>query len=175
MLFLFAARPPGCDKDDDCPDNKSCENRRCINPCEVKPCGINAYCNATDHTAICQCPPNYYGNPNIMCSKCKWSSSLFVDYSCMNFLFFLTPRRKNGITYQRIRATYTCVCQGLPNRLLNSSILGIPLPELLNRCCIRVALTTLFTYSRNPHPVNLQALSQEPVLATPIGISIKLS
>lgn len=61
-------RPPGCDSDDDCPDHLYCINRRCENPCEAKICGVNAYCNATNHQAICRCPPNYYGNPETECS-----------------------------------------------------------------------------------------------------------
>lgn len=60
-------RPPGCDSNDDCPDHLYCINRRCENPCEGQICGKNAYCNATDHQAICTCPPNHHGNPEVEC------------------------------------------------------------------------------------------------------------
>lgn len=67
--MLFAAGPPGCDNNDDCPDNLSCINRKCVNPCEAKPCGENALCNVTNHEPICVCPPNASGNPEVQCSK----------------------------------------------------------------------------------------------------------
>ena len=65
----ISGRPPGCDSDDDCPDHLYCVNRRCENPCEGKICGVNAYCNATNHQAICKCPPNHHGNPETECSS----------------------------------------------------------------------------------------------------------
>lgn len=70
-LTPITERPPGCTTDDDCADYEFCQarTRTCVVACEEKPCGINAFCNGTNHVAICQCITGYQGNPEIQCSK----------------------------------------------------------------------------------------------------------
>jgi hypothetical protein len=65
--------PPECVVDSDCPDNRYCEQKSntCQDPCGIKRCGINAFCNATNHRAICQCISGYSGDPEVLCSKFK--------------------------------------------------------------------------------------------------------
>lgn len=60
-----------CYTDEDCPDNRYCEqdSRTCQDPCLTKSCGMNAYCNATNHRAICTCLTGYYGNPEVLCNN----------------------------------------------------------------------------------------------------------
>lgn len=62
---------PECETDDDCADDKRCgkESKVCEDPCLDKVCGVNAFCNATRHRAICQCIAGYIGNPDEICSK----------------------------------------------------------------------------------------------------------
>lgn len=62
---------PKCYTDDDCPDNRYCDqdSRTCEDPCVTKVCGVNAYCNATNHRAICTCLTGYYGNPEVLCNN----------------------------------------------------------------------------------------------------------
>lgn len=66
-------RTPGCTSDDECADFEYCnlERRVCVDVCSEKTCGINAFCNGTNHRAICQCISYYEGNPEIQC--CKFS------------------------------------------------------------------------------------------------------
>ena len=65
------ARSPGCVSDAECADNKYCniETKLCEDPCIDKTCGMNAFCNATRHRAICQCLPGYTGDAETWCSK----------------------------------------------------------------------------------------------------------
>lgn len=78
--------PPGteCETDDQCPDDKYCnpETKTCQNPCLHKKCGINAFCNATNHVAICQCVNGYSGDPKISCSKCYKSENFRLFQVC---------------------------------------------------------------------------------------------
>lgn len=62
---------PECDTDVDCPDPKYCNKNTntCEDACSRKRCGIKAFCNASNHQAICQCITGYTGNPDIHCSK----------------------------------------------------------------------------------------------------------
>jgi hypothetical protein len=63
---------PECEIDDDCRDYQYCnlDTKSCDDPCLTKNCGTNAFCNATNHIAVCQCITGYSGNPDIYCSKC---------------------------------------------------------------------------------------------------------
>lgn len=65
---------PECETDNQCPDHKYCnpEMKTCDDPCLKKRCGTNAFCNATNHIAVCQCSSGYSGNPEIYCSKYKF-------------------------------------------------------------------------------------------------------
>lgn len=65
-----------CENNDQCPDNKYCDliTKTCKDPCTTKTCGTNAFCNATNHEAICQCITGYSGDPTVTC--------------CMYFSFF---------------------------------------------------------------------------------------
>ncbi|XP_065203536.1 neurogenic locus notch homolog protein 1-like [Planococcus citri] len=63
--------PIRCDNNDNCPDHLHCINQICENPCAGQICGVNAYCNATNHQPVCKCPPNYQGNPEIECDLPK--------------------------------------------------------------------------------------------------------
>lgn len=62
---------PKCEEDSDCLDHKYCnqETKTCEDPCLTKKCGINAFCNATNHQAFCYCISGHEGNPYENCSK----------------------------------------------------------------------------------------------------------
>lgn len=68
---------PECDTDDDCPDPKYCNKNTntCEDACSRKRCGIKAFCNASNHQAVCQCITGYTGNPEIHCSKYHFLNS----------------------------------------------------------------------------------------------------
>ncbi|KAG0720310.1 Neurogenic locus notch 3 [Chionoecetes opilio] len=56
-----------CTKHSDCSSNKGCIKFRCVNPCTLGPCGVQADCNAANHTAICSCPKTHTGDPFEAC------------------------------------------------------------------------------------------------------------
>lgn len=58
---------PECVLNTDCPDDKACLNRHCINPCDGNICGLNALCRTTDHAATCSCPDGYIGDALYQC------------------------------------------------------------------------------------------------------------
>lgn len=62
---------PECVVDEDCASNRYCnlDSKTCEDPCEIKKCGVNALCNATNHQGICQCIHGYVGDPDIFCSE----------------------------------------------------------------------------------------------------------
>lgn len=59
---------PECILNSDCPVNKACLNRHCVDPCtNGNICGLQAICQVRDHSAICICPEGYMGNPFQQC------------------------------------------------------------------------------------------------------------
>lgn len=69
--ILEPRTPSECQRNEDCADNRYCNlvTRTCEDPC--KTCGVNAFCNATNHQAKCICKVGFSGNPDIQCGKIK--------------------------------------------------------------------------------------------------------
>lgn len=69
---------PECEVDADCHDYLYCNtnSKTCEDPCVVKVCGQNAFCNQTNHVAICQCITGYSGDPDLYCSKYLFGISI---------------------------------------------------------------------------------------------------
>ena len=60
--------PIGCQSDPECPLNRACQNRDCINPCETSnPCAEHADCLVSQHLAQCRCQIGYTGDPYRSC------------------------------------------------------------------------------------------------------------
>lgn len=61
----------GCKSNSECPHDKACVNRQCIDPCLYDDmCAPNAHCYVFQHTTGCRCPPERpYGDPHFMCEK----------------------------------------------------------------------------------------------------------
>lgn len=57
---------PECTSNSDCPSQLACNNMKCFSPCSGA-CGFMAECAVQLHTANCQCPAGYVGNPFIEC------------------------------------------------------------------------------------------------------------
>lgn len=62
---------PSCETNEDCPDDQYCDlsKKTCVDPCNTKQCGLNAFCNATNHQAVCKCLAGYGGDADIYCRK----------------------------------------------------------------------------------------------------------
>lgn len=59
---------PECVLNSDCPQHLACFDGKCHNPCGTGGlCGLNAICTVRDHTAVCECPPNYTGYAFVQC------------------------------------------------------------------------------------------------------------
>lgn len=68
----YSGRPAGagchpeCVISSDCPRTKSCVNNRCIDPCPDV-CGFGATCRTVNHSPICSCPDQTFGDPFAEC------------------------------------------------------------------------------------------------------------
>ena len=57
----------GCGSDADCAGNAACIQGQCQNPCLFSQCGTCAECSVIGHQALCSCPREMTGNPNVGC------------------------------------------------------------------------------------------------------------
>ncbi|KAK3931322.1 Fibrillin-1, partial [Frankliniella fusca] len=64
----IGCQPIECRSDDDCSNDKLCDNFMCKIACLVEnPCGRNALCSAQGHRQVCFCQPGYTGDPHAGC------------------------------------------------------------------------------------------------------------
>lgn len=65
----FSGSPPNCmlnnicKNSDECDVNEACIGEKCMNPCEMNICGVNAFCHVSNHSPMCSCAIGYTGNP----------------------------------------------------------------------------------------------------------------
>lgn len=78
----------GCTNNDECSEQHTCINRQCVPACAAddSPCGTKATCYATNHRAVCECPPGFIGNPKISCGivGCRSNSDCPTNRACIN-------------------------------------------------------------------------------------------
>ena len=75
-----------CVGNTDCPNELSCLEQKCTNPCNLNPCGINTQCQVMSHRPICSCLPGYNGNPfNTGCTLTD-SGILFCEYILIRYI-----------------------------------------------------------------------------------------
>lgn len=60
---------PECVTNSECANDLACINRHCQDPCVPNICGLNAECHVVSHSAICECRPEFYGDPFVQCSR----------------------------------------------------------------------------------------------------------
>lgn len=69
-LPTFRGTPPACQPEcivnSECPQNRACMNRKCVDPCPGT-CGYEAYCTIINHNPICTCPIGTQGDPLLSC------------------------------------------------------------------------------------------------------------
>lgn len=81
-----------CYHDEDCSFDRTCLNKKCVNPCSVRnSCGQRAFCHSENHKAICRCPIGFNGNPEISCTPveepivgCRSNTECQLSESCIN-------------------------------------------------------------------------------------------
>lgn len=56
-----------CVRHEDCPSDKACVSRECIDPCRQTNCGDRAECRVVAHFSQCFCPAGLQGNPIVRC------------------------------------------------------------------------------------------------------------
>ncbi|GBN12717.1 Fibrillin-2 [Araneus ventricosus] len=73
----------GCHTDESCGADEACINKICQNPCSIfGACGRNANCRPINHKPECTCPPNFFGNPNVVCEQVKVKPECEIDQEC---------------------------------------------------------------------------------------------
>ncbi|KAL1140438.1 hypothetical protein AAG570_000370 [Ranatra chinensis] len=67
----YLGRPPNCRPEctinAECQSHLACLNERCRSPCPAS-CGVHAICSVKQHSPICQCSPQFTGDPYVACS-----------------------------------------------------------------------------------------------------------
>lgn len=66
----YVACKPECVLSSECPRDRACVNRKCINPCPGT-CGQNALCEVNNHIPMCSCPSGMSGNAFVQCDPFK--------------------------------------------------------------------------------------------------------
>lgn len=69
----------------DCPQDKSCINNKCKDPCPGT-CGINARCNIVNHNPICSCASGFTGDPFVRCTP-ESKLTIFKTFILFSYLF----------------------------------------------------------------------------------------
>ena len=59
---------PECQVNADCPLDRACLTRKCLDPCPGL-CGVNAQCNVNNHVPICVCSRGFFGDPFTQCRR----------------------------------------------------------------------------------------------------------
>jgi len=77
-FFLAPLLEAQCSSDYDCPNEKACVGKQCVDPCTLRgACGENALCRTLLHKPRCSCPQCYVGMPLRECRpdpKCVTTS-----------------------------------------------------------------------------------------------------
>ena len=73
QLLLFSVDE--CLTNNDCPQNKACISKECVDPCIGTVCGSRALCKVELHAAICYCPPGLQGNERVACIEVKCTTN----------------------------------------------------------------------------------------------------
>lgn len=95
---------PECITSSDCPQDKSCVNQICSDPCPGT-CGYNAQCRVVNHSPICSCYPGYYGDPFVRCAIVESKNDAVVAFSIIVASQLLLLRSGN-ILIQCVRYNY---------------------------------------------------------------------
>ena len=77
----------GCKDNSECPTDRACYNRQCVNPCIIEdPCDVTAECYARNHQAECRCREGYEGDPRARCNLlgCRSNQDCPIDKACVN-------------------------------------------------------------------------------------------
>ena len=112
----------GCRSNLACSSDEACINRLCQNPCGFfGVCGRNAECTTRNHTAQCNCPSNFRGNPNTVCTEappeCTKDSECLLGHICENSQCISGCRHDNNCPEQD--ACINGLCQN-PCNLANA-------------------------------------------------------
>lgn len=124
-----------CQTNDECPNDKTCYNNECVNPCALSnPCAVNAECFGHNHRTACRCPSGYEGSPFERCERVECHSDFdcpsdraCINNHCISPCDHNSPCAQNAVCFVRNHVA-SCKC---PDHLPN----GNPLSY-----CERVAL-----------------------------------
>ena len=83
-FFSFHPLSVQCQRDEDCPFDKTCKSNECVDPCPLTICGSRAECKPERHKGICVCPPGLQGNPYVSCTEvgCQSHEDCSYDEKC---------------------------------------------------------------------------------------------
>ena len=63
----YVACRPECTTNAECQSSKACQRLKCVDPCPLAGCGVNAQCTVVNHIPNCVCNRGYIGDPFSAC------------------------------------------------------------------------------------------------------------
>jgi len=78
LIYLLVEAQPQCYTNSECLNSEVCNQGSCLDACRLTVCGSNARCSSLNHTATCQCPLGYEGNPQSACYACESITHLLM-------------------------------------------------------------------------------------------------
>lgn len=95
-LIYFSEPIPECTQNSECPNDKTCYNQRCVDPCTLDSCGFNSRCHVQMHRAVCVCNEGFTGNPQQYCGESTFfkyflirvNHFYIINIMNINFIFF---------------------------------------------------------------------------------------
>lgn len=119
---------PECVLNSDCAKNKACNRNKCVDPCPGV-CGQNAECSVYNHVPICNCIPDYYGDPFTVCRKresklrlLKTKPDILQRFNCFRNRTTNEPLRAFTVrTVQLVQNHQQPSCLYMPNRIYRLS------------------------------------------------------
>lgn len=95
---------PECILNSECPQDKSCINEKCSDPCPGA-CGQNTFCQAVNHLSICSCRKGFEGDAFIGCTETMAEPKDTMKYPCDSQPCGVNTNCKNEDGNR-----YTCSC-----------------------------------------------------------------
>lgn len=92
-----------CQNANECSDQQTCINRKCVNACAGVQCGYCAECEPKNHVAACKCLPGYTGNALISCRPIAKPEARYVSSRpiAQSDAQYISSRSNPDVWYQR--------------------------------------------------------------------------
>lgn len=96
-----------CQTNENCPQDKACVGKKCVDPCLQTSCGNRAACEVTSHLPHCFCPPGLQGNPVVNCFEVECQE----DGDCASHQYCHLGRQECDLVCQSTSCAIGAICE----------------------------------------------------------------